>query len=617
MIGGNYVRGIGNNDKYDASIASVSLNIKDSSIAENLIGGGKIVAYGSSEAKSDIQSINLTVDNSKVEIATVVGNMLKSSGMDVAGFGVKEATVNIKNGSDLNGLILGGVAAYMSRDNTPGANTESKVGKVTATIDNSTIHKLGNGGISGLNHVFGDAAILMGGVSSNATTLEVTGSATTDSIKLSLKQATVEGDIYMGGYTNDSACDAAVKESTLLLGENTEIKGTIYSQGINTVVPSEEEKPTATIVFDSKTVNVEGGITGLNKKSTLAGTGNFNDGFESPEAALASLLSNVNDDTDASSVYTVIDQGMNNGSITQTTDGTITKHVNTIQENTMELTSGTILSMDRILANDLRKRMGDLRSSSTQHGVWARYDGGRLSGSNNLENDFNTIQIGIDTIPVVGAPHMGVAFSYTKTDADFFKGSAETDAFSLAAYGTWFADNGLFADVIGRVATVDTEMNVVGAQKTGKLNNIMLSLSGEVGYRLDLSPLVYVEPSAELTYAYINDETVEFGNATYEINDTDSLIARVGFAIGMKCPADKGDLYARVAAAHQFLGDSKLTPVGYQALEADGSDTWVEFGLGGQWNINKATYVWADVERTEGAMIEEDWRATVGVRYNF
>ena len=30
-----------------------------------------------------------------------------------------------------------------------------------------------------------------------------------------------------------------------------------------------------------------------------------------------------------------------------------------------------------------------------------------------------------------------------------------------------------------------------------------------------------------------------------------------------------------------------------------------------------STYVWADVERTEGADIEEEWRGTVGIRYSF
>ena len=43
--------------------------------------------------------------------------------------------------------------------------------------------------------------------------------------------------------------------------------------------------------------------------------------------------------------------------------------------------------------NDVRKRMGDLRSSSGKNGVWARYDGGRLESDAGLKNDFNTFHL--------------------------------------------------------------------------------------------------------------------------------------------------------------------------------------------------------------------------------
>ena len=46
-------------------------------------------------------------------------------------------------------------------------------------------------------------------------------------------------------------------------------------------------------------------------------------------------------------------------------------------------------------------------------------------------------------------------------------------------------------------------------------------------------------------------------------------------------------------------------------------DTWAEYGLGANFNITDSTYVWADVERTAGGVLDADWRATVGVRYSF
>ena len=51
--------------------------------------------------------------------------------------------------------------------------------------------------------------------------------------------------------------------------------------------------------------------------------------------------------------------------------------------------------------------------------------------------------------------------------------------------------------------------------------------------------------------------------------------------------------------------------------EIDGKDTWFEYGLGANFNISTNTYMWADVERTSGGVLDEDWRATVGVRYSW
>ena len=39
--------------------------------------------------------------------------------------------------------------------------------------------------------------------------------------------------------------------------------------------------------------------------------------------------------------------------------------------------------------------------------------------------------------------------------------------------------------------------------------------------------------------------------------------------------------------------------------------------IGANVKLSDKTYVWADVERTEGASIEEEWRGTVGIRYSF
>lgn len=102
----------------------------------------------------------------------------------------------------------------------------------------------------------------------------------------------------------------------------------------------------------------------------------------------------------------------------------------------------------------------------------------------------------------------------------------------------------------------------------------------------------------------------------YELDSVDSLIGRLGFATGFKCPNNFGDVYLRASAVHEFLGDAAVHG-GTYTLETDGDDTWIEFGVGANFNLNKNLYGYVDLERTEGADLDEDWRANVGVRYSF
>lgn len=356
-------------------------------------------------------------------------------------------------------------------------------------------------------------------------------------------------------------------------------------------------------------------ITNHNEALTVAATGDLND-----EVGM-DAFKNLTVGGDAEGVELVAREGMYTGETTGVLDkdGNIAQTVtagNSIMSNVLDLTSSSTLAINRILMNDVRKRMGDLRSSDGTHGVWARYDGGEFSGSKSFENKFSTVQIGVDTAPAADAPRFGVAFSYTTSDSDMQRGDADMDAYSLAFYGTKFFENGMFVDVIGRLATIDTDVTIDGNKK-GNLDNMAVSLSGEFGWRFDMTPSFYVEPQAEVTYTYLEADKLKLSSGhEYDIDSVDSLIGRLGFATGFKCPNNFGDVYLRASAVHEFLGDSAIHGGSY-TLETDGDDTWVEFGVGANFNLNKNLYGYVDLERTEGADLDEDWRANVGVRYSF
>ena len=311
-------------------------------------------------------------------------------------------------------------------------------------------------------------------------------------------------------------------------------------------------------------------------------------------------------------------EGLVNGAMNIGADGSVSMGKNHVMESALEIASITSRSLDRILNNDIRKRMGDLRSVNGQSGAWMRWDGGRLKGDSGLTNDFNTVQVGADTLTAWDNLRVGLAASFTYSDGDHRRGSSEMEGVAVAGYGVWMADNGMFADVIARLGSFDTDVNLAGYK--GSIDSVVASLSGEFGWRFDIYDQFYVEPQLELAYTYVDGDKFSLGSARYDVDGTDSLIGRAGVSAGWKLPGVMGDVYARASVVQQFLGDAKISGWNGGAMnvyEIDGEDTWFEYGIGTNLRLTESASVWADLERTEGAQIDEEWRGTVGLRYSF
>ena len=640
-------------------IKSTTTNIADVKIEEGVYAGSKIAGgypdgghHPSVTLNLKNSSTNLTIDagkfgtyansnNAEIAMRKVItaGDFVKDRGTNYGGpvviaTEIDSANMTINGGTFHSTVFGGSVLADYAYDLV---NMSSTVTKSNVTITGGTFEAPVFAGGAAMN-LYGD----------HPTNHPWKGSQITSIVKQSnlvIQGGNFQQGIYTGGlegYINEKVevvphADVDVANVTVLNSNVSKIsgynvKGVISSgnwaytnlDAVNTnlkVINS--SVGTIDIAEGSVELRAEGkdGKTTVGTLSVEGATVSLTADGEANEASGGDITKVINIDFKSVAGATVaMAEGMYQGAVTGTIgeDGkaVVTQATNSVMSNTLDLASSAPLAMNRLLMNDVRKRMGDLRAAEGTHGVWARYDGGKLSGANGLENDFTTVQVGIDTVPVADAPRFGVAFAYTTSDADMKRGGAEMDAFSLAFYGTKFYDNGMFVDVIGRMATADTDVNVEG--KTGTMDNVALSLSGELGWRFDVTEKFYFEPQAELTYTYVNADKLALSSGhEYEFDSVDSLMARVGFAAGFKCPNNFGDVYVRASAVHEFLGDAAVTGTNGTSLPIDGEDTWVEFGLGANFNVNKNTYVYADIERTEGAKLEEDWRANVGVRFAF
>lgn len=629
----------------ESEIGATHVTIKDGTFNSAIVGGSAaIVYYGNANkgAKTTVGTTNVTIEGGTFNHAIVAGGL--ASGHKTHSF-VTEANLSViakDKALVVNDSIFAGGVRRM--DSLGGSGGSVKVDHATVRVEGVKVE----GGIYGTHAALTgtqsttnsnniskwhyDPLEIDGAVATVLTDMTLVNVSAKESILGEESTLNVHGKVELGDLkatgVKISLFDAPNSPKVQTFDEAAPQTGTQLNLGKLTGTGNSFYFATS-----DASVNIE--MNGNAESETkplidsITGSGSVNDDVAGDLNELASMIT-VDDKTGAE-VLKNTDLKLESGDVFGETTGTINEEgkledvktcVNMNNVRIAEFAMRTPMQIARIESNDLRKRMGDIRSSEGVTGVWARYDGGRFSGGE-FENKFNKVQVGADTALAAYGSRLGLSFSYTQGDADMsgMSGiSADTDAYSLAAYGMWFGEAGQFADVIGRVGTVDTDL----ATRTYKTNydQLMLSLSGEFGWRFDLTDTFYAEPSAELTYTRVDGETFKANSNTLGIDDYDSMVGRIGATAGLNCSQGRGGVYARFGVAHEFMGDGRFTAVNAAGtaadpIEVDGKDTWVEYAVGANFNITKQTYVWADLERTSGAEVDEDWRATIGVRHAF
>lgn len=267
--------------------------------------------------------------------------------------------------------------------------------------------------------------------------------------------------------------------------------------------------------------------------------------------------------------------------------------------------------------NDLTKRMGELRTSPEGIGGWARAYGSKLShGGIDMKN--SSVQLGADADVGMGWK-AGAAFTYTDGSSKMTNGSADNQAYGLAAYGMWLGEDGHFIDLIAKVSRLETDYGVKGT--SGSFENNAFSISAEYGRHFKLADVAFIEPQLEVTWGHIiGDDFLNSEGVRIELDDFDSLIGRMGVRAGFNFLNDKGLVYARASVLHDFKGESEaVASLGAKSIRMsdDIGGTWGEFGIGANFYLTPATYTYVDLEKTTGGEVSEKWRWNVGMRHVF
>lgn len=359
-------------------------------------------------------------------------------------------------------------------------------------------------------------------------------------------------------------------------------------------------------------------------KLDVSVTGLTSDDVTDAEAVLNSLNDKivVTGDSELSKTNTIT-EGDINGAISQTVDQNGTK--GEIQQAVNQKLDGysSIAALSAVQwrhENDtLLKRMGELRDAQGTVGAWARIYGSEQEyGAQSVTAKNTTVQVGAD-YDVGSGWKVGGAFSYTDGSSSFDMGESDSNMYGVAVYGTWLADNGQFVDLIAKYSRLSNEFTS-GTMK-GDFDNNAFSVAAEYGWHFALNDQAFVEPSAGVTYGRImGDDFMAHNGVKVEQDDYDSLIGRLGVRSGFYFPNQKGTIYARAAVLHDFMGDMESTASkdgNVAHLKDELGDTWVEYGIGANFNLTNATYTFVDLEKTTGGDVKEGWRWNVGLRTVF
>ncbi len=273
--------------------------------------------------------------------------------------------------------------------------------------------------------------------------------------------------------------------------------------------------------------------------------------------------------------------------------------------------------------DEMHQRMGELRSSKGEAGIWARMKRGESKyGDMDIKNQYSTYQLGYDEKVGDSNWYIGGAISRTEGKSSFGTGSGENQSTGFTMYGTYVADDGQYLDLSAKYARLDNEFDVFGRsgmESTGDYRNNGYAFSAEYGKRIEAGSDFWIEPQVQLTYGHLSGANYTTSRGVRVTQDAmDSVVGRLGFAAGKDIGA--GNVYVKASYLYDFDGDTnvRMTDGKNSAVyDQDLGGGWFEVGIGTNINLSETSHLYFDVEKTYGGDITTPWQWNAGVRFDF
>ncbi|HCN6286901.1 TPA: autotransporter outer membrane beta-barrel domain-containing protein, partial [Escherichia coli] len=209
--------------------------------------------------------------------------------------------------------------------------------------------------------------------------------------------------------------------------------------------------------------------------------------------------------------------------------------------------------------NNLNKRMGDLRDTQGDAGVWTRIMNGTGSADGGYSDNYTHVQIGADRKHELDGVDLftGALLTYTDSNASSHAFSGKTKSVGGGLYASALFDSGAYFDLIGKYLHHDNQYTASFASLgTKDYSSHSWYAGAEVGYRYHLSEESWVEPQMELVYGSVSGKSFSWEDRGMALSmkdkDYNPLIGRTGVDVGRTFSGDDWKITARAGLGYQF-----------------------------------------------------------------
>lgn len=209
--------------------------------------------------------------------------------------------------------------------------------------------------------------------------------------------------------------------------------------------------------------------------------------------------------------------------------------------------------------NNLNKRMGDLRDTQGEDGLWVRVMNGAGTGDSGYSDRYTHFQFGFDRKHRLNGADLftGVLMSHTDSHAGSPAFSGETRSLGGGMYASLMLDSGAYVDVIGKYVHHDNDYTArfVGPEKQDYGTHSWYA-GVEAGYRYRLPCEMYLEPQAELVYGAVSGSRFNWSADGMDMSMASKhynpLTGRTGVALGKTFRGKDWQVTARAGVDYQF-----------------------------------------------------------------